>query len=316
MNIFHQKSLPAAGLILIAALLCMLDQGWAQAPKKRIAVVASHNAPPYEEAIDGVKRFIESNGAQAELNVYKLETDEANGRGTIASAIGSGANVLLTLGSLATRAALSQGGNLPTVAGLILDSNDLKNSDHATGVVLDFPLEIQFQWMTRILPGSRSIGAIFGAKNSEKMRSAEKIARAMGLTIYARQVENPSDIPDALEYLEKRIDVLWGVPDELVFTPQTAKQILLVSFRNRIPLVGISQAWVKAGALYSLDWDYADIGCQCAEMAMKVLQGVKPGDIPPAWPRKAIYSLNLKTALYMKIDIPEKLVQGAHQVFK
>ena len=73
--------------------------------------------------------------------------------------------------------------------------------------------------------------------------------------------------------------------------------------------------WVKAGALFSLDWDYRDLGAQCGEMALQVLHGVPPGSIPAAVPRKVLYSVNRNTAQQMKITIPGQFLQGARNVF-
>jgi putative ABC transport system substrate-binding protein len=206
---------------------------------------------------------------------------------------------------------------VPIVAALLTTSEEIKASASATGVLLDFPLETQLQWISRVLPECRNIGVIYcPRKNQQKIDTAMRVAQGMGLKLHARKVETPADLPDALEYLAKRVDVLWGLPDELTFTPQTAKQILLFSFRNRIPLVGPSESWVKAGALFSLEWDYRDIGIQCAEMVVKVRQGTQAASIPPAWPRKIMYAINAKTALHMKTEIPEPLINGSHQVFR
>lgn len=316
MNIFQRMILATIGLILTAVLLRSWSFVYAEPPQVKIAVLTSHNAPPYEEALEGFKRFFVREGMQPIFEVYPLDGDGVLGARAMGKAKEKGANLFFTLGSLATTAAMRESGELPTIAGLVLDSDEIKKKGNITGVVLDFPLETQFQWMQRILPDSGGIGVVHSPKNLEKIKSAEKMAQSLGLKFYSRKVETPSDIPDALEYLAKHADVLWGVPDELVFTSQTAKQILLISFRNRIPLVGISSAWVKAGALYSLDWDYADMGSQCAEMAFKVLKGAKSKAIPTTGPRKVIYSLNLKTALHMKIDLPEALIEGAHQVYR
>ena len=110
--------------------------------------------------------------------------------------------------------------------------------------------------------------------------------------------------------------MLWGLTDQLVLSPQTAQAILLFSFRNRIPFTGLSKSWVKAGALYALDRDYADIGAQCGEMALQILRGASTSSLPPARPRKLKYVVNLRTADRMKLKIPESLVDGADQVFR
>jgi putative ABC transport system substrate-binding protein len=120
----------------------------------------------------------------------------------------------------------------------------------------------------------------------------------------------------ALESLASHADVLWGIADPVVLNSQTAQPILLFSLRNRIPFIGLSLTWVKAGALYALDRDYTDIGMQCGELALQVIQGKPAGTLPPAPPRKAVYSVNLKTAHQLKVEIPRDLVQGAQSVIE
>ena len=138
----------------------------------------------------------------------------------------------------------------------------------------------------------------------------------MGIELIAQPVNVPQDLPRALKGLARRVDVLWGIPDAVVFSRKTAKAILLFSFRNRIPLVGLSGAWVMAGALYALERDYRALGAQCGEMAWKILAGEPVGSMPSALPRKVAYSLNQKTARHVKLELAKDLVRGAKQVFE
>jgi putative ABC transport system substrate-binding protein len=138
----------------------------------------------------------------------------------------------------------------------------------------------------------------------------------MGLTLFAQAIETPRDIPGALNRLAGAVDVLWGLADHVVLSPETAQPLLLFSLRNRIPFVGLSASWAKAGALYALDRDYGDLGAQCGELAMAILDGRPPESLPPASPRKVVYAINLKTARHMKITLPDGLVRGAAEVFE
>lgn len=137
----------------------------------------------------------------------------------------------------------------------------------------------------------------------------------MGLTLDARPIDSPRQLPAALEALAHRTDALWGIPDQLVITPQTARYLLLFSFRNRIPFIGLSPAWVKAGALFSLEWDYRDIGLQCAGQALQILGGAPTEDVPVQAPRQVRYVLNRRTAEQMKISLPASLEKAAARVY-
>lgn len=284
--------------------------------ERRIVVLTSSTAAPYKEALAGFQQSLQQQGIGVHYDTYVLEGDAAKVEQTLQEARQTPADLFFTLGTLATQRFLKEMTGPPAIAGLILNPDDLKEAPNATGVVLEFPLEVQFQWLRRFLPTAGTVGVVYNPKeNQRKIEAAGRIARTYGFTLEAQEVQAAKDLPVALENLAKKAHVLWGVVDQLVFTSQTDKQILIFSFQNRIPFVGLSAAWVKAGALYALDWDYTDLGMQCGEMAGKVLHGAKASTMPPAVPRKVAYSLNQKTARHMKIDIAEALMRGARDVY-
>ncbi len=142
------------------------------------------------------------------------------------------------------------------------------------------------------------------------------LVKKLGVKLVPKPVETPRDIPDALESLANNVDLLWGITDQVVVSPQTAEPILLFSFRNKIPFAGLSTSWVKAGSLYALERDYVDIGAKCGEIAVKILSKTALRTIPVVPPRKVLFSINLKTARTMKIDVSQRISESATQVFQ
>jgi putative ABC transport system substrate-binding protein len=284
----------------------------------RILVISSHRVKPYEEALEGFREQLAKRGIQANIEAAAAEGDATRASQAMERAERDGASLVVTFGTLATSAARGKSAVIPVVAGLILDEREIHARANMTGVTIDFPAETHFQWLTRILPAAENIGVLYNpAHNQHKIDAATKAAGTLGLTLHARKVEEPAELADALESLGKSVDALWGVPDELIYSAQTAQHMLLFSLRNRIPFVGLSGTWVKAGALYSLDCDYRDIGAQCADIAAGLLQPAKgAAAVPPARPRRVVYFLNLKTAAQMKVELPESVIQGAREVFR
>ncbi|MEP6997239.1 MAG: hypothetical protein ABI900_06295 [Betaproteobacteria bacterium] len=74
---------------------------------------------------------------------------------------------------------------------------------------------------------------------------------------------------------------------------QNAEALLLFSFRHTLPLVGLSQAWVQAGALYAVDWNYRELGVFCGRLALRQLLGSHTTALNP--PRSYIF-VNLRSA--------------------
>ncbi len=303
--------------VLAAAALCGVADGAGARPDARIAVLVSQDAGPYQEALAGLRRYLDQQGSKAPIDVYPLHGEAAAADAALQAARKAPVGLLVTLGSLATQAAVRQDPDTPIVASMILNADDLGKSPNATAVVLEFPVEIQFRWMQKLLPGQKTIGVLFNpAENQARIDAAARAARALGLTLNARRLDSPRDLPDALDNLAAHADVLWGVADQVALTPQTAQPVLLFSLRNRIPFVGLSMTWVKAGALYALDRDYHDIGAQCGELALKILHGASPASLSPVPPRKVTYAVNMRTARHMKVEIPRALLEGAQSVLE
>ena len=282
----------------------------------RIAVLISSNEAPFTETVTGFRDYLARQGVQADYAIERLDGDAAKTGPAVQRIKAGGASLVFTVGSAATDAAVKEIADIPIVACLVLRTENLKRSTNATGVALEFPVATQFEWIQRMLPEARSIGVLYNAgENQRTVHDAAEIAKKAGLTLEAERVRSPQDVPAALNRLSKRVDVLWGIPDSIMLAPPIAKNVLLFSFRNSIPFVGPSATWVKAGALYSLDWDYTDLGGQCGEMADRILRGAAPASLPAATPRKVRYTLNTVTARQMKLFFPDQLVRGAHQLY-
>jgi putative ABC transport system substrate-binding protein len=284
-----------------------------QARGNVVAIISSQDSLPYQLSVQGLEGELKNRKLAGEILRFQLDGSEEQEQYIIETIRKRGAKMVFTFGYTATHIATQQFSDRPIVAGLIYHTGSLGNSPNATGVILQHSALTQLQWLQKFLPEAKSIGIIYSpAENKAWALSAGMMAQALNVELIGAEVASPTDLPTALKMISRRVDVLWGVPDRVISSPQAMKAVLLASFRNRIPVVGPSPEWVKAGALYSLDWDYTDMGSQCADIAARLFKGVPINAIPPLRPRKLIYSINLKTAAHMQIKIPQKLIEGAH----
>lgn len=282
----------------------------------QIVALVSQKESPYKEVVAGFQKTITGQRTDAKCNVFVMEGDKAQIAQKFHDIKKIKPNIIFTVGTTPTLETLRLFHDIPIIATLILDDAMIMRARNATGVVLGFPIETQFDLLKKFLPEARTIGVMYNpSENQEKIQSAKTIARQMGLNLQAVAVDSPKDIPHALKVLANGTDVLWGIHDALVYNSLTAKQILLFSFRNHIPFTGLSSAWVKAGALYSPEYDFYDIGVQCAEKATKIMQGTKVSSLSVSLPRKLLYTLNLRTARYMKLKFREEHIHNAYQIF-
>ncbi|RZV57274.1 MAG: hypothetical protein EX330_10405 [Candidatus Brocadia sp. BROELEC01] len=282
----------------------------------QIAVLAGRNESPYKEVIDGFQKTVTEQKRHVKYSVFVIEGEKEQTSQILDTIKKINPDVIFTVGTTPVVEVIRMFTDIPIIATFILDDSAIKHARNVTGVILSFPAEIQFSWLKKFLPDVRKIGVMYNpAENQENIRSATRVAKMMGLECKSVEIHSPKDIPAALKILANDIDILWGINDPLVYNSLTAKQILLFSFRNQIPFCGLSSAWVKAGALYSLEYDFYDIGVQCGEKAVKIQQGVEVISIPVSFPRNLRYVLNLRTARRMKVVFQEKYIHDAYQIY-
>lgn len=307
----------ALGIALtLSALGLIASPDSACAESGRIVVLSGQDLKPYQDVLAGLQQSLTKQGINLAVEIHAAQGAPSTAN-VLENIKKNGARLVVTLGSAATQAAVREVGQVPILATMIVTADDIKAASNATAVLLDFPLDLQMQWLHRIVPAANTVGVLFNPKeNQTKVNHALRIAKENGLSLVTQAVDTPRALPDALENLSRHVDALWGISDSVVMTPQTAEPILLSTLRNKVPLAGLSASWVKAGALYALDRDYLDIGNQCGDIAGKILGGTSASSLAPIFPRKVTYSVNLKTAGAMNLELPQDVVRGATHIFQ
>lgn len=293
-------------------LFCMWSNPILAGKTAHILVVASSNDEPYQQAILGFKEQVSAHATIkfTELTLGKTQISDAKEIEQIKP------DLIYALGGDATKWASLGTSRIPIVATMVLKDDVFRKTANMTGVSLGYSLKIQFQWLKKFFPQQKTVAILFNPdENAAVVQSAKAISQQEELKLVAIPVDSPKELPYALEQLASNIEILFAIPDETVMSVNTAKEVLLTSFRNKVPLIGLSDNWVKSGAFYALSWDYKDLGHQCADLAQKLLGGASVQTIPPEHPRKVAYTINAKIAEHMNLEIPEELLKNAKMVF-
>jgi len=282
---------------------------------QQVLIVANAEDTPYQKTIEGFKAHLMSqlNVSYHELFLSRVEDKSA----TLSTSIRDHQpNLIFALGAASIKLANQHTSDIPIVSTMTIKDDLFEQADNITGVSLVYPLTTQFQWIKNFFSTRTKVAILYNPQENEQtVKSAREIAQQAGLELFAIPVESPRHLPFALEQLAKNIDVLLAIPDEIAMSSKTVQAVLLASFRNKVPFIGLSDSWVKSGALYALSWDYHDLGQQCAIQSAKLLNGALMQQIPMEYPRKVSYTINEKIADHMNIRIPDNLRQKAKKIF-
>ncbi|MEW6163897.1 MAG: ABC transporter substrate binding protein [Pseudomonadota bacterium] len=143
-----------------------------------------------------------------------------------------------------------------------------------SAVVLDQPLARQMALLRRALPERSRVGVLLGPETRRQLGELDRQARVHGLRLVpAPSVDRPEEIYPSLREALANADVLLALPDPAVYNGATLQNILLTSYRARVPLVAFSAAYVRAGALLAVYSTPVQVAGQAAGIARDVLAG-------------------------------------------
>jgi len=278
-----------------------------------IVAVKSVEAGPFADAFQGFKAALAKSGSQVTISEYMLKEGGREEAKILADIKQRRPVLILTLGSAATTWINRQVQDVPVVFCMVLNPvasglvQSLQSSgNNMTGASLDIPVERQFETLKAAVPSIKKVGVLYNPQETGAVVSAAaQVAAAMGLELIAMPVSSAEKLQETLEQHKKKLDALWAVADRTVFASDRAIEFLLrKTLEYKLPFMGLSPGFVKAGALLALSVDYADVGAQCAEQVAQVLAGRPPAALPITVPRKVTPYLNLNVAKAIGVAIP------------
>jgi len=305
-----------AACLLLATLMFFAQPAKAQ-ESPLVLLLSNQQSGPYNLTMEAFKERLAQYLPQAEYmfhltdNAAKISPSQLVSKDTKAPPA-----FIFSLGTKTATIAQNTFPDTPVLATMILRETVLDPKTNNTIILVQFSVEVQLQWLQKFLPRVRRVGILYNPdQNSHWIKEAEKVSQGKNIEIVPFAINSAKQLKAGLKYISRNADVLLAIPDQTVYSGKTAKEVLLFSYRKRIPFIGLSSSWVKAGALYALGIDYRDLGRQAAELANNILTGKSVGKTS-VYPEKIIYTLNSRTMDHLRLDINDDLIKGSAKVFE
>jgi len=283
-------------IVLLAGL--SVTAGGTQKPV--VAVIATTDVEAYAQALAGIREQLPDAQVWDPRDEGRLRENLAKGLPALAIAVGSGAALELE------RVAPAQ---LALLYSVVLEG-DLETGGAGARfrsvVTVDLPPEVLLSWVSRVFPGRSRVGILRGPMQTDAyMRAFERAAHQSGLTVEVMTCQHPRDVVEAFLKLKSRVDLVWCPPNAQLYNSATLKPLLMASLTNRLPIIGFSEQFVEAGALFGGSADFADVGRQTAALALRVVRNEPVPSRQAA--RKFHFAYNQRVArlLGVKAAIPD-----------
>jgi len=227
-------------------------------------------------------------------------------------------HLMFTVGRRALRVAARKGTDMPVVYAMVFNPLSIirPGVKNITGVSMNVSVEQTIRLLKDLSPKIRRVGVVFNqARSGHLVLRAALVARKQGVQLVTRKIRYPREAIKALNSLQDKIDALWILPDETILVTEVVEYMLLFSYRNKIPVLGLSERQVRMGAALSLSYGSSrDIGRQAGEMANSILKGTRPARIPHTTPRQVKLTVNIRAARKLEMEIPTRILEKADNV--
>ncbi|MBC8460107.1 MAG: ABC transporter substrate-binding protein [Deltaproteobacteria bacterium] len=194
-------------------------------------------------------------------------------------------------------------------------------TDHlgnVTGVATSSPFEETITLLKELLPEAKVIGTIWtpAELNSEYyMKMQKEAAEKAGLKTVTVPITSTSEMRDAaMSLVSKNIDAIYQISDNLTSLGFEAE--VKAANEARIPIFCNQSPEVKRGAAVGFGWDFYDAGYAGGKIAIRVMKGENPRDIPIQFMKGAKLTVNLKAAEIQGLIIPEEVIKMAKEVIR
>ena len=236
-------------------------------------------------------------------------------------------DVIVTGGSLATRAAKEATSTIPIV--MTQDSDPVGNGyvaslarpgGNVTGLSTLAP-ELsgkQLELLNETVPKLARV-AVLGSSNrsgnAQSVKETEHAAAALRVKVQYLDVLSPQDLEGVFRAAKKQnAEAVLVLTGPIVTSQRTV--IINLASKNRLPAIYDRAEFVEDGGLMTYSVSSTDLFRRAATYVDKILKGAKPADLPVEQPKKFEFIINLKAAKQIGLTIPPNVLVRADRVIR
>ncbi len=261
-------------------------------------------------------------GETIDLDVKNALGDVATAR-QIASNFARQKDLICAISTPALQSAIGATDTVPIVFGAIANpyragagTDSVNHRANVTGASSTAPAFHTVQLITKILPNAKRVGVPWDPAHENAHVNVElcrQSAKKLGLTLVEVTVGGTGEVMAGVQALvEKDIDVIYATVDNTVYSAM--ESVIQVATDHGLAVFSNEPSDAEKGVMVALGWDYFQNGVKSGRLAIRVLRGENPADIPFQSLTEQKLAVNLKVAKRLGLTIPPEIVKQAKKV--
>ncbi len=285
---------------------------------RKIAIVQPMSHTSLDQIRDTIVNKLEGSGK----NIV-IDTKNANGDSTALTTIlenckAEGADLVIPIATSTAQSAktIFDGQNTPIVFAAVSDpaAAGLTGSDcqYITGVSNNIPAAEIVKLIFNFQPDCRKIGFLYTSSEPNSVStitSAKAYCDQEGIAYEETSIANLSELQTAAETLISRgVDALYTGNDNTIASAMATYTD--VAYAAGIPIYCGADSMVADGGFATIGVNYVQLGEQVADLALSILDGAAPSELPYQTLSDYAKFVNLQAAGRFGADFPQSAYEG------
>jgi ABC-type uncharacterized transport system substrate-binding protein len=186
-----------------------------------------------------------------------------------------------------------------------------KHLPNFTGISTLSDFDGMVSLVVETLPGITTIGTIYTPGEINSVKYAEELkksATAKGLKVVTVPANSATEVNDAsLAIVGQGVEAITQIADNL--TASCSDVIIKQAYKQKIPYFGFISSQLEKGAVATLARDYHQAGVDAVQLAMKILKGKSPAEIPIQYVSRTTLMVNHEAENFFGVKVPEKWIE-------
>ena len=233
-------------------------------------------------------------------------------------------DVILTIGSQASRAAFQATANIPIVIAGVADPvgegfavSLAQPGRNVTGLSTNLDvMPKQLDLLMSVLPKLARVAVLrntANAGNEAMLKVVQATARRKGIDVLPVEGRSPADIEAAFGRIAAEgVDGLIVLADTSFL--QQGRRIAELCLQHRVPAIYANDQYPRLGGLMSYGFDDVDNFYAAASFVDRIFKGAAPANLPFAQPTRFNLVINRTTAKTLGLRIPDPLLLRADKL--
>jgi putative ABC transport system substrate-binding protein len=303
---------------------------WAQQARAVVGWLHGADAKSFKGELDAFRRSLQENGFEEGRNLtveYRwaegqfdrlpaMALDLTRQKVQVIAAVGGNNSNLAAKAATSTIPIVFTSGGDPVRLGLVDGLS--RPGGNLTGVsflVTDLSAK-GLSVLHEFIPRAKTIALLINPSSRESANQApdtQDAAAKLGLNLRIFRASNLAEVDDAFTAIARDgIDAMLVAGDPTINT--RISRIVELAAKLRLPSLYTRREWALAGGLMSYGTNFKDGYRQAGVYVARILQGVRPADLPIVQSAKFEFVINLRTAKALGLEFHPQLLGTADEV--